>query len=48
MKKYRGFIYALVLLAMGSLSFAQTAKKKEAESFLAAIPQLLWQYNTGG
>ncbi|MDQ3819350.1 MAG: hypothetical protein M3362_16965 [Acidobacteriota bacterium] len=48
MKKYRGFISALILLALVSLSCAQTAKKKEAEPFLAAIPQLLWQYDTGG
>jgi hypothetical protein len=47
-KKYRGFISALVLLALVSLNCAQTAKKKEAEPFLAAIPQLLWQYNTEG
>ena len=47
-KTYRGFISALVLLALLSLNCAQTAKKKEGEPFLAAIPQLLWQYNTGG
>jgi len=47
-KKYRGVISALVILALISLSCAQTPKKKEAEPFLAAIPQLLWQYDTGG
>ena len=47
-KKYRGFISALVLLALVSLSCAQTAMKKEVEPFLSAVPQLLWQYDTGG
>ena len=48
MKKYRVFISTLILLAMLSLTCAQTAKKKEAEPLLAAIPQPLWQYDTGG
>ena len=48
MKKYRVFISAVVLLAIGSLGGAQTAQKKEAEPSLAAMPQPLWQYDTGG
>ena len=48
MKKCRVFISTLILLAMVSLNFAQTAKKKEVEPFLVAIPQPLWQYDTGG
>jgi len=47
-KKYRGFISVLVLLAMGSLGCAQTARKKGAEPSLAPVLQLLWQYDTGG
>ena len=47
-KKCRVFISTLILFSMVSLKGAQTAMKKEAEPFLAAIPQLLWQYNTGG
>jgi hypothetical protein len=47
-KKCRVFISTLTLLAMASLSCAQTAKKKEAESPFAARPQPLWQYDTGG
>jgi hypothetical protein len=47
-KKYLGVISALGLLALVSLNCAQTAKKKEAEPSLAAMPQLLWQYDTGG
>jgi hypothetical protein len=48
LKKYRVFISTLILLAMPFLSCAQTAKKKEAEPLLAATPQMLWQYDTGG
>ena len=48
MKKYRGVISALVLLAVVSLNCAQTAMKKEAEPFSAATPQPLWRYGTGG
>jgi hypothetical protein len=48
LKKYRAFISTLILLATLSLDCAQTAMKKEAEPILAAIPQPLWQYDTGG
>ena len=47
-KKYRGVVSALVLLASVSLNCAQTAKKIGAEPYPAAVPQLLWQYHTGG
>jgi hypothetical protein len=47
-KKYRFFTPTLILLAMASLSCAQTPKKKEAEPLSAAQPQPLWQYDTGG
>jgi hypothetical protein len=47
-KKYQVFISALILPAAVSLNCAQTAMKKEAEPFLAPMPQLLWQYDTGG
>ena len=47
-KKHRSVISTLILLALVSLNCAQTAKKKEAEPSLAAMPQLLWQYDTGG
>lgn len=33
---------------MPSPACAQTAKKKGAEPLLAATPQRLWQYDTGG
>jgi hypothetical protein len=47
LKKYRVLISTLFLLAVASVSCAQTAKK-EAEPSFAATPQLLWKYDTGG
>jgi hypothetical protein len=46
-KKYLILISINILLATVSLNCAQS-KKKEPELFLAAIPQPLWQYDTGG
>ena len=48
MKKNRGFISAIVLVAMASLSCARTADKKKANSSTASAPELRWQYESGG
>ncbi len=48
MKKTRSFISGIVLVAMVSLSCAQTAEKKEATPSDSAGPELRWKYETGG
>lgn len=48
MKKNRGFISTLVLVAMASLSCAQTSNKKDTNLSASAGPELRWKYETGG
>jgi len=48
MRKNRGFISALVLVTIATVSCAQIADKKEANSSAAAGPELRWKYETGG
>lgn len=48
MKKNRGFISVVVLMAMVSLSCAQTAEKKHANPSTASTPELRWKYESGG
>ena len=48
MKKNRGFISGIVLVAMASLSCAQTADKKDASLSTASAPELRWKYESGG
>ena len=48
MKKNRGFISVIVLMAMVSLSCAQTAEKKQANPSAASTPELRWKYESGG
>ena len=48
MKKNRGFISGIVLVAMASLSCAQIADKKEANPSAASTPELRWKYESGG
>jgi hypothetical protein len=48
MKKNCGFISGIVLVAMASLSCAQTADKKHASPSAASTPQLRWKYESGG
>lgn len=48
MKKYRIIISTLILSALVCLNCAQIAVKKKVGPPLAAIPQPLWQYDTGG
>ena len=47
MKNYPRFISAVVLVAIASLSCAQSADKG-ANSSAAAGPELRWKYETGG
>jgi len=48
MKKKRGFISTVVLVAIASVSCAQTSEKKEANLSATAGPELRWKYETGG
>lgn len=48
MKKNRGFISAIVLVAMASVSCAQVSDKKEANLSAASAPELRWKYESGG
>ncbi len=48
MKKNRAFISTVVLVAMVSVSCAQTTDKKAAKLSAAAGPELRWKYETGG
>jgi len=47
MKKIRAFISTIVLVAIVSVSCAQTANK-EANPSASAEPQLRWKYESGG
>jgi hypothetical protein len=48
MKKYPGVISAVVLVALASLSCAQSSDKKEANLSATSGPELRWKYETGG
>ena len=48
MKKYPLFISTIVLVAMASLSCAQTSDTKEGNASAAAGPELRWKYESGG
>jgi hypothetical protein len=49
MKKNRGFISAILLVAMASVSCAQASDKEAANLSSAAIgPELRWKYESGG
>jgi hypothetical protein len=48
MKKNRGFISGIVLVAMASLSCAQTAEKKKISPSAASGPEFRWKYESGG
>jgi hypothetical protein len=48
MKKNRGLISTLVLVAMASLSCAHSADKKETNLSSVAGPELRWKYEAGG
>ena len=48
MKKNRGSIIAIMLVAMASVSCAQTSDKKAASLSAAGGPELRWKYESGG
>ncbi len=48
MKKNRGFISAIILVAMASVSCAQSSDKKAASLSAASGPELRWKYESGG
>ncbi len=48
MKKYPGVISAIVLVAIASVSCAQSSDKKESNLSAAAGPELRWKYEAGG
>lgn len=48
MKKNRGFISGIVLVAMASLSCAQSSDKKAASLSETSEPEFRWKYDTGG
>lgn len=48
MKQNRSFISAILLIAMASMSCAQTSDKKEANPSDSAGPELRWKYESGG
>jgi len=48
MKKNRGFISAIILVAMASVSCAQTSDKNSAILSAANGPELRWKYESGG
>jgi hypothetical protein len=48
MKKNRGFISTVVLIAIACVSCAQTSDTKEANLSAAAGPELRWKYEAGG
>lgn len=48
MKKNRGLISTLVLVAMASVSCAESSNKKAANLPAGAGPELRWKYETGG
>ena len=48
MKKNRSFISGIVLMAMASVSCAQTSNKNSATLSAASGPELRWKYESGG
>jgi hypothetical protein len=48
MKRYPHLISSFVLVAMASLSCAQSSDKKEANLSATVGPELRWKYETGG
>jgi hypothetical protein len=48
MKKKRGFISAIVLMALASVNCAQTSDKKAATQSALTGPELRWKYESGG
>lgn len=48
MKKNRTFISTVFLVAMASLSCAQSSNKTAANLSVAFAPELRWKYETGG
>ena len=48
MKKNRGFISAIILVAMASVSCAKASDKKAASLSAASGPELRWKYESGG
>jgi len=48
MKKNRGFISVIVLVAMTSLSCAQSSDKTAADLSAASTPELRWKYESNG
>lgn len=48
MKKNRDFFATIVLVAMASLSCAQSSDQKEGKLSAASRPELRWKYETGG
>jgi hypothetical protein len=48
MKKKRGLISAIVLVALASVNCAQTSEKKAANHSALAGPELRWKYESGG
>lgn len=44
----RGFISVFVLIAMASLSCAQSSDKTAANLSAASAPELRWKYESGG
>ena len=48
MRKNRGFISTIILVAIASGSCAQTFDKKAASLSAAGGPELRWKYESGG
>jgi hypothetical protein len=48
MKEYPGVLPAIVLVAIASVSCAQSSVKKEASLSPVAGPELRWKYEAGG
>lgn len=48
MRKNRAFISTIVLVAMVSVSCAQSSDKTAANLSAASAPELRWKYESGG
>ena len=48
MKKNRGFISAIVSVALASINCAQTSDQKAATRSTSTGPELRWKYESGG
>jgi hypothetical protein len=48
MEKNRGFLSAIVLVALVSVNCAQTSDKKTPTSSALTGPELRWKYESGG